>query len=186
MNEVIKAIKSRRSVRAYKNDALSRETLAAIVEAGYWAPTGCNAQSWHFSVVQDRALLDEVNIKTKSKMSELPVDWIRNIGQNPEADITNKAPAIIIVSMGKDQVSGSVDCAAAMQNMMLAAESLGIGSCWMGFVRMVFDDVELMKRLGVPEGFAPQQAAVFGYPSGNKASVPERRQDVVTYTGTFE
>lgn len=186
MNEVINAIKSRRSVRAYKSDVLSRETLAAIVEAGYWAPTGCNTQPWHFSVVQDRALLDEVSAKTKSKMSQTPVDFIKKLGENPSYDVTHKAPALIIVSVGDNPASGEVDCAAAMQNMLLAAQSLGIGSCWMGFVNLAFDDADLMKRLGVPEGFKPRQAAVFGYAAASDAGIPERRRDVVTYTGTFE
>lgn len=185
MNEVINAIKSRRSVRAYKSDALKKETIQAIVEAGCWAPTGCNTQAWHFSVVQDRALLEEVSEKTKKKMSETPVDFIKNLGCDPSYDVTYKAPVLIIVSMGSDQVSGEVDCTAAMQNMMLAAQSMEIASCWMGFVHFIFGDDDMMKRLGVPEGFKPQQAAVLGYRDGEKAAAPERRLDVVTYTGSF-
>lgn len=186
MNEVINAIKSRRSVRAYKSDALSRETLGTIVGAGYYAPTGCNEQPWHFSVIQDRALLEEVNVKAKEKMRAIPVDWIKKAGENPNSDITHKAPVMIIVSLGENPASGEVDCTAALENMLLAAESLGIGSCWMGLVNLAFGDTDLMKKLGVPDGYKPQQAAVFGYPSGNKPKAPERKQDVVTYVGKFD
>lgn len=185
MNDVLKSIKSRRSVRAYKSDLLKKDDLQTIVEAGIYAPTGCNDQPWHFSVVQDRALLDEVNEKTKQAMTQVPFEWMNKIGQNPDLDITHKAPVLIIVSMRKESASGPIDCTAAMENMMLAAESLGIGSCWMGFVRLVYSDAELMKKLGVPEGLEPQQAAVFGYKAKEQMAVPERKLDVVTYTGSF-
>lgn len=185
MNEVIKAIKNRRSVRSYKSDILSRETLQAIIEAGCYAPTGHNAQPWHFSVIQDRALLEEVNVKAKQVMSGVPVDWIQNIGKNPGVDITHKAPALILISCKKGAVSGPTDCTAAMENMMIAAESLGAGSCWMGFVAFIFKDADMMKKLGVPQGYEPQQAAVFGYPEGEKKNAPARNLDAVTYIGEF-
>ncbi len=185
MNDTLNVIKSRRSVRAYKSDLLNKEQLQTIVEAGVYAPTGCNEQPWHFSVVQDRALLDEVNVKTKQAMTQVPIEWMSKMGQNVNLDVTHKAPAFILVSIQKESASGEVDCTAAMENMMLAAESLGIGSCWMGFVKLVFNDEELMRKLGVPEGLLPQQAAVFGYKAKENAAAPERRMDVVTYTGTF-
>ncbi len=185
VNEVINAIKSRRSVRSYKSVSLSRETFKAIIEAGCYAPTGHNSQPWHFSVVQDRALLGEVNTKAKQVMSGIPVDWIQNIGKNPDVDITHKAPALIIVSCKKGAISGPADCTAAMENMMIAAESLGVGSCWMGFVSFIFKDAGMMKKLGVLEEYEPQQAAVFGYPEGEKKQAPERNLDVATYIGKF-
>lgn len=185
MNDILNVIKSRRSVRAYKSEPLKKEELQAIVEAGIYAPTGCNQQPWHFSVVQDRALLDEVNIKTKQAMTQVPMEWISKMGQNAGLDVTHKAPALIIVSTQAESASGEVDCTAAMENMMLEAQSLGIGSCWMGFVKLIFKDDDLMRRLGVPEGLLPQQAAVFGYKAKEDAPVPQRKMDVVTYTGTF-
>lgn len=69
-----------------------------------------------------------------------------------------------------------------MQNMMLAAQSLGVGSCWLGFVGFSFKDTELMRKLGVPEGYTPQEAAVFGYPAGGAMrDAPPRKLDVVNY-----
>ncbi len=107
------------------------------------------------------------------------------MGQNPDLDITHQAPVLIIVSTQKESVSGPVDCTAALQNMMLGAESIGIGSCWMGFVNLVFGNEELMKKLGVPEGYLPQQAAVFGYKKNEEAVVAQRNMDVVTYIGSY-
>ena len=109
--------------------------------------------TWHFSVVQDRVLLGEVNVLTKQAMVSVPIEWMSNMGKNPDLDITHQAPVLIIVSTQKESVSGPVDCTAALQNMMLGAESIGIGSCWMGFVNLVFGNEELMKKLGVPVGY---------------------------------
>ncbi len=72
MNNVIETIKKRRSVRSYKSDLLKKDELQTIVEAGIYAPTGCNQQPWHFSVVQDRVLLGEVNVLTKQAMVSVP------------------------------------------------------------------------------------------------------------------
>jgi nitroreductase len=184
MNEVINAIKSRRSVRSYKSDPLKKDVLQAIVEAGYYAPTGHNGQPWHFSVIQDKALIAEANAATKKKMTEAPIDWIKNSGKSP-LPITYDAPVLIIVSAKKNSISGDEDCAAAMENMMIAAQSLGIGSCWMGFMNFIFGDADIMGKLGVPAGYEPQQAAVFGYQAGEKRNAPPRNPDVVTYVGTF-
>lgn len=184
MNEVINAIKSRRSVRLYKSDPLKKDVLQAIVEAGYYAPTGHNGQPWHFSVIQDKALIGEASAAAKQKMTEVPVDWVKNVGKSP-APITHGAPVLIIISAKKDAVSGAEDCTAAMENMMIAAQSLGISSCWIGFLNFIFGDAGLMGRLGVPEGYEPQQAAVFGYQAGGNRNAPQRNPDVVTYIGTF-
>lgn len=186
MNEVINAIKSRRSVRAYKPGKLRKEEIDAIIEAGIYAPSGHNAQPWHFTVIVDRAVISEINAKAKEKMAKINVDWIQRIAANPDADITHKAPALIIISAKKDAITGDTDCAAAMQNMMLAAESLNIGSCWMGLVGFLFGDEELMRVFGVPEGYKAVQASVFGYKQDEtKREGPKRNRDVVNYIGEF-
>ena len=186
MNVVLEAIRSRRSVRAYKDTLLNKDDLQAIVEAGAWAPSGHNMQAWHFTVVQDRALLDEVNAASKEIMKQIDVDWIRKMGEKPGVDITHGAPVLVIVSSREGALSAQTDCTAALENMLIAAQCLGVGSCWMGLVNFVFGDAVLMKKLGVPEGCKPQQAAVFGIPAeGTAAHAPERKPDVVTFTGQF-
>jgi nitroreductase len=184
MNDVLTAIRGRRSVRRYKDELLSRAELELIVEAGTWAPSGHNQQCWHFAVVQDRALLAEVNAKAKAAMAHIDVDWIRQMGEDEALDITHGAPALIVVSCTAGAVSGPTDCVAAMENMMLAAHSIGVGSCWMGLAGFTFDDTALMSALGVPEGCRPQQAAVFGRPAED-TQAPARKPAPATYTGRF-
>jgi nitroreductase len=132
-------------------------------------------------------VIDAINAKAKEKMAAINVDWIQKLSQNPNADITHHAPALIIVSHRKDAITGDADCAAAMENMMIAAESLGIGSCWMGLVAFLFDDAELMKGFGVPEGYKTVQAAVFGYKADDaRKPGPPRKRDVSNYIGEFD
>ena len=186
MNEVLEAIHSRRSVRTYQYRKLTKAELEIIVAAGTWAPSGHNQQSWHFSVVQDRALIAQINESAKAAMTQIDVDWIKKLGEDPKADITHGAPALIIVSCRADAISGPTDCIAAMQNMMLAAQSMGLGSCWMGLVGFAYQDEALMSTLGVPEGYRAQQAAVFGVPDEDTdAHIPPRKPDVATYIGEF-
>lgn len=186
MNECIRVIRSRRSVRAYKPEKLTRTQVDAIVEAGIWAPTAHNEQPWHFTVIQDRAVLSGINAQCKELMANVNSDWIRNIAENPSADITYGAPALVIVSSKRGAMTGRIDCAAAVQNMMLAAESMGVASCWMGLVGFLFGKEEEMERLGVPEGYEPLYAAVFGHAGdGAVRPAPPRRRDVVNYIGAF-
>jgi nitroreductase len=186
MNEVLNIIKSRRSVRAYKSDLLGKAELDAIVEAGIYAPSGHNQQPWHFTVIQDREVIGSINRKCKAVMAGTGVEWIKKIGTNPAVDITHNAPVLIIISCRKDSVSGKADCVAAMQNMLLQAESMSIGSCWMGFVGFIFGDAEEMRLLGVPEGYEAQQASVFGYKvDAEKKEGPPRNRDVVNFIGQF-
>jgi nitroreductase len=186
MNEIINAIKNRRSVRAYKSDLLKKEDLDAIVEAGFYAPTGHNEQPWHFTVIQDRKIIDGINAKCKELMVNVNSDWIRKLAENPKSDITYGAPVLIIVSGKRGALTGKIDCVAAMQNMLIAAESLGLGGCWMGLVNFIFSSEEEMEKLGVPDGYEPQHSAVFGYKvDGEKKEGPPRNRDVVNFIGTF-
>jgi nitroreductase len=184
MNAVINVIKSRRSIRAYKSEPLKQEQLDAIIEAGIFAPTGCNDQPWHFTVIRDRAVISAVNAKCKELMASSDVEWIRSMAANPKADITYGAPVLIIVSARQDAVTGAEDCAAAMQNMLLAAESMDIGSCWLGLVHFIFGSADNMAKLALPGGYEPQYAAVFGYKADPlKKDGPQRNRDVVNYIG---
>jgi len=182
MNEVLKTIKSRRSVRAYKPEQIKDEELSLIIEAGIYAPTGHNDQPWHFTVIQDRELIRDINIKCKLKMAESNIEWARNIAANPNSDITYNAPCLIIVSGRKTGVSWQIDCSAAVENMLLAAESLNIGSVWLGLVRFYFSYDGAAKSLGIPEGYEPYFAAAFGYKKNDgEQPAPERDYDVVNY-----
>jgi nitroreductase len=148
MNPVLKAIRERRSIREFTDEALDEKEIEAILEAGRWAPSGLNNQPWRFVLISDEAVRKEI-----SKMTEY-------------SEILNHAPLLIAVFLdiqqsynrGKDlQAVG-----ACLQNMYLAAHSLGLGSVWVGEILNRREDVE--RALGVPEQFELMAVQAVGHP----------------------
>ncbi len=154
LNETIKTIHQRKSVRNYIDKEVSKEQLEAIVRAGMAAPTAINAQPWQFLVVTDKEL--------KAKYAE----------GNRQADMINKCSALIVVcgdmTIGNERSRAywDQDCSAATENILLAAESLGLGAVWTG----VFPGEERIKivkeRFGLPENIIPLCVILVGYPEG--------------------
>lgn len=182
MNEVLKAIKSRRSVRKYKPDQISDESLEKIIEAGLYAPTAHNDQPWHFTVIQNEDLLKEINLSVKKSMAQSEIEWINKMGNNPNFQVTYNAPTLVVVSGRKDGMAWEADCSAAIQNMLVAAESMDIGSVWLGLVKFFFQAEESMDKLGIPDGYQPYYGVSFGYKANEKEQVaPVRNRNVVNY-----
>jgi nitroreductase len=182
LNEVLKVIKRRRSTRAFKPEQIKQEELDRILEAAIYAPSGHNTQPWHFTVIQNRGTLDHINEMSKQVMRGMEVDWIKKAGMNAEYDITYKAPTLIIVSGRKDAISWKTDCDAAIENMLLAAESLGVGAVWMGFATFGLRNPDEAAKIGIPEGYEPHYGVAMGYRLSETASpAPKRNTDVVNY-----
>ncbi|MFA5161399.1 MAG: nitroreductase family protein [Elusimicrobiales bacterium] len=184
MNPVIENIKNRRSVRKYKTEPLIKEHLDAILEAAAYAPSGHNDQPWHFTVIRNRALIDLLSSRTKEWMAKQPQDWMSAMGKNPEFHVFYNAPAVIAVSYRKDAVSPQADVCAAIQNMLLAAESLDIGSCWIGLARYVLktpEGADLAARLQLPAGYEPDYFVTLGYKAAAHPKPLPRREGVVSY-----
>lgn len=181
MNEVLKTIKSRRSVRKYKPEQISQESLAIILEAGVYAPSAHNEQPWHFTVIQKKELLDRINNLTRESMQKSEIEWVKRMSAKPEFKVTYDAPTLIIVSGRKEAMAYPADCAAAIQNMLLAAESLNIGSVWLGLVRYYFALSEEVKSLNIPDGYEPYYGVVFGYKAVENQQAPKRNKEVVNY-----
>ena len=181
MNKVIENIKNRRSVRKYLPEQIKDEELKIILESAIYAPTGGNDQPWHFTVIQKKELIDEMNDECKKVMAELPVDWISKMGKAENLHIFYNAPTVVVVSGKDDATSPLPDCCAAIQNMLLAAESMDIGSCWIGLSRFFFDSPENVGKLKIPEGYKPYYSVSLGYKTSEVNLAPERNKDVINY-----
>lgn len=182
MNEVLKAIKNRRSVRRYKPEQISEADLEMILEAGMYAPTAHNEQPWHFTVIQNPELLSLMNEKAKEEMAKSDVDWIHSWGLNPNYKVIYDAPTLIVVSGRKDGMAWQVDCAAAIENMLIAAESLNIGSVWLGLMNYYLRLDGAAAKLGIPEGYEPFYAVAFGRKADEEPKAgPKRNKNVVNY-----
>lgn len=184
MNEVIQNILNRRSVRVYSEDQIKQEDLELILQAGLFSPSGCNSQPWHFTVVQNKEILNTLNIETKKELLNSGNDYFKDFATNEKYDIFYNAPTVIVVSGEKTALVPKIDCAAATENMILAAESLGIGSCWIGLVTFLFrgeQAQEYIKRLEIPENYEPYYAITLGYKKYPNPQPQPRRENTVNY-----
>ena len=182
MNEILKNIKSRRSIREYLPKQIKQEDLDSIIEAAIYAPSGHNDQPWHFTIIQNKELIAYISAKSKELMAKSEIDWMRNMGLNPKINLTYNAPTLIIVSGNKVATSPKVDCSASIQNMLLTAESLNIGSVWIGLISFFFSLEDEVKKLGIPEGYEPYYGVALGYKGSEKPLIaPNRKLDVVNY-----
>lgn len=181
MNQVLETIKSRRSVRKYRTTQIKDEELEKILESAIYAPSGHNDQSWHFTIIQDEDLINEISDGAKAVMRTMDVEWIAKMGAIEDLNIFYRAPTAIIISGNKDAVTPETDCAAAVQNMLLAAESLDIGSCWIGFAKFFFLNHENMMKFKIPEEHEVYYGVALGYKVKKIPNALERKQGVFTY-----
>ncbi len=182
MNPTLEVIKNRRSIRKFLPEQIKDAELEEILNAAIYAPTGHNDQPWYFTVVQDQKLISYMGARTKELMSKSKTDWIAERGKDNAFSLFYSAPTVVIVSGKSDAYSPLTDCSAAIQNMLLAAKSLGIGSCWVGLVSHFFTEKEEVAKLNIPQGYEPYYAVCLGYkdPSG-KIVMKERKRDVINY-----
>jgi nitroreductase len=180
-NKILEVIKSRRTTRTYQDKKISKEELETILEAGQWAPSGHNIQSWHFTVLENKELQEELNTKSKESALNVPVEDIRKMAGNPNFHIFYNAPTVVLVSYDEKALTPIQDISAATQNMLLTAESMGIGSCWNGFVSFLFQNEQnaekYRKKLQIPTGYKLSHAIVLGYPKQKVLNSPKRKEN---------
>jgi len=184
MKETLKVIRERRTTRKFKDEQIKEEELQAIIEAGIYAPSAHNKQSWNFTVLQNAELVEELNIEAKKVAKNFSDEIIKKMANNEKFNIFYGAPTVIIVSGDDKAMMPQVDCAAATENMLIAAEALDIGSCWNGFVSLLFNSekgAEYKTKLNVPEGYTPYYAVLLGYKDVRVSNAPERKSNSVQY-----
>jgi len=181
MNQTIEIIKNRRSVREYLPEQIKDDELQNILEAAIYAPTAHNDQPWHFTIIQNKDLINEINNTAKTVMRESEIEWISQVGSNEDFHIFYGAPTAVIVSGKKNTANPLVDCAAAVENMLIAAESMKIGSCWIGFARFSFTKPENLKKFEIPEDYEVYFGVALGYKVKENPKAPERNQNVYDY-----
>lgn len=182
MNSVIEAIRKRRSVRAYEPAQVSKELLDLIIEAGNEAPSAMNSQPWRFVVVQDpdsRKKLLRAALPNAKKILSLAKDAdperyaaIMKRLEEQEDPVYYSAPAVIFV-IGSGRYADH-SCPLACENMMLAAHSLGLGSCWVGFGSMVVDDPGIVSLLGLQPEEKIYGPILIGHPKGYPDRPPKK------------
>lgn len=178
MNNVIDCIISRRSVKKYQDKPVERELLEQIVKAGTYAPTGRNSQSPIIIAVTNKEIRD--------KLSRMNLDII--MGKNlttssGHSDPFYGAPAVLIVLAKKEIATRVYDGSLVMENMMIAANSLGLGSCWIHRAKEMFETDEgkqILCDLGITEEYEGIGNCIVGYATDDalKPQV-DRKKDYV-------
>ena len=180
MKDVFETINSRRSVRSYKEEQLKDEEIEKILNAGIMAPTARGEQPWYFTVVQNKELLKEINDTALKNMAVSGDEFLEAIAKSGR-NILHNAPTILVVSGRKDDDYSQTDCSAAIQNMLLAAEGLDIGSCWIGLIKAYFQNPESKTKLEIPDGYMPIYGVTLGYKAENNQGNPNRNKKVINW-----
>jgi nitroreductase len=187
MNQTIEALMNRRSVRLYECCPIPRNILEVVIAAGNAAPTGANAQGWRFVVVEDRKfrqkLLALAIPRYKAWMERAPKELIKmreEIDAVVSDPIYYDAPAIVFV-IGSG-MTRDLDTPMVCENMMIAARSLNIGSCWVYFGQLALEDSAIQAALEMREGEKVYGPILLGYPKeGVFPAAPKKSPPVVKW-----
>jgi nitroreductase len=165
--EVFEAILKRRSVRRYKKDKITNDQIKLLLEAAMAAPNACNFQPWEFIVITDETILSDLR------------GGLHFANYN--------APCAIIVCANMNFVKGGAmryweqDCSAAMENILLAATGMGLGSCWIGVHPLEHVVKFIRRRLDIPAHVQVLGLAYIGYPDEEKNPRTQYNEKVVYY-----
>jgi nitroreductase len=169
------AISGRRSARKYSRQEVDEPTIRRLIDAATQAPNAVNQQPWTFTVVRSAALLDQVSRDAKEFMTaQAQAEQFRRTLTDPGFQIFYHAPVMILISAAAPGPWIVEDCALAAGNLMLAAYSLGLGTCWIGFAQGYLNTPPGKQALGLPESWVPIAPIIVGHPAAVPAPVPRR------------
>lgn len=169
MNEVLKCLKERRSIRKYKNEQIKEEELKLILEAGTYAATGMGMQSPIMVAVQDAETIAQL-----SKMNAAVMD--------ADSDPFYGAPTVVIVLADRSRGTCVEDGSLVMGNLMNAAFSIGVDSCWIHRAKEVFDTEEgkaLLKKWGIEGDYVGVGNCILGYRDCELPKPRERKENYI-------
>lgn len=173
-NQVVECIMSRRSIRAYKPEQIKDEELKTILECAINAPSARNSQPWEVRVMQNKEAIDNLNNEVIADMIEKrPEAKERFADEN--ASVFFHAPTLLVVAYDTTQYWGQSDCGMLVQNILLAAESMNIGSCAVGCCRDYINSpkaADFVKSLNLPENYVVYLTVTLGYKDENPDAKP--------------
>jgi nitroreductase/NAD-dependent dihydropyrimidine dehydrogenase PreA subunit len=185
-------VRTRRSIRAYKNKKVDRDELAKIIDTAHYAPTGKNTQLVNWLVYNDAEVVKE--------LAGLCIDWMRDeVSKNTSLaavfdmpklvqawdsgydPILRGAPALVITHVPKEYL-GATDCTIALTTLELAAFANGLGTCWAGYFQFAYSKwPALQEALNIPEGNISYGSMMVGYPKFSYNKLPLRNPTTITW-----
>jgi nitroreductase len=192
MNDTIATIQNRRSIRIYDEKQIEDELLDLIIESGRYAPSGGNSQSTRFLVIQKKSVLNKLEELVERELAKIEVD--ENTYKSLKSFVLRarkgglhfsyNAPTLIVVLNKKDYGNAMADSAVAIENMMIAATSLGLGSCWINQLKWLNNNeliCDYMSELGIPKDEVIYGAISLGYSKQSNMNPLKRNGNSVIY-----
>ena len=174
MNEIVKSIVERRSVRKYSDKMPSKELINEVIKCGLYAPSGRNFQGVKIIAVTNKEKRDEI-----SELNRTIGGWAEGF------DPFYGAPAMLIVIADKTRPTCIYDGSLVMGSLMLGAHSLGLGSCWIHRAKEEFESLwgrDFLSSLGIEGDWEGIGHCALGFAEGSAAPAPERKPDRVYWT----
>jgi len=190
--EIINAIKERRSVRKFTDEPIDKQILEEIILAGRYAPSARNIQPWRFIVITKPSFIQEISLQIKNEMKKVlktrflkkfsypelkdeeMLKFLYAVAMSPKDIIFFDAPSLVFI-VCENGMFFDESCACCAENMMIAAHALGVGSCWIGFASMLGLNKEMLEKIGVPQNHHISAALIFGHPVEANARPPMRK-----------
>ena len=191
--QTIQLLRSRRSIRRFKDKPVDQETLQHLIELARYAPTAGNTQLIEWIVVNERQKVHSI--------AEGVIDWMRKVLEKDpqpvnapympimvaawdmEFDaILHGAPGLIIATAPKEDANGMVDITLALSYLELAATTMGLGTCWAGLLRgALYSQPSLREVVGIPDNHPHHYGLMIGYPAVKYFRMPERKAPKITF-----
>ena len=182
--EALEAIMTRRSTRNYKPQPVEQEKIEKLLEAGRQAPSGGNNQTSHFLVIRNREVLEKLIVLTEKAFAGMEITENMYASMKHAVEASRKggyvfcynAPLLIVLANRKDYGNNMADCACALENMMIAANALDLGSCWINQLKWLNEEPEILEylySLGMKETERVYGAVIIGYPATD-SGLPNR------------
>ena len=192
--DALEAILTRRCTRNYRPDAVEEEKLGQILDAARQAPSGGNSQANHFLVIRNPQVLRKLALMAEEAFAgmEITEDTYKSLKNSIALSkrggyiFCYNAPVLIVVANRKDYGNNMADCACAIENMMIAANALDLGSCWINQLKWLNEEpgiVDYLHTLGMKEGERVYGSVIIGYPAGdsglpNRSRMPQKGNEV--------
>ncbi|MBQ8994344.1 MAG: nitroreductase [Oscillospiraceae bacterium] len=183
-NQVFETIRTRRSTRSYKKEVPDKVQLDMVLEAGRYAPSGGNSQSARFFCITNTIVLDdlaEIVLKSFAEMEETPGMYRSKVSSIRRAKTGNyrydyHAPVLVVAVNDRDYGNSMADCSCALENMMIMANALDLGTCWINQLHWLTEDEALLKylkTLGLKDNERVFASLAVGYPE-TESGLPVR------------
>lgn len=172
-NETLRAIMDRRSIRAYKDEPLSPIQIETLKQAALASPSARNLQSWHFSFVTNRQVIGTIEQAVVSGLEQSADSQMTERIKSRGGTIFYNAPLVVFISSDRESRWSGIDAGIAVENLALAAHSMGLGSVIVGLCAVAFEnDRNLAKLAGFPEDCDFSIAIAIGSPDMTKEAHP--------------